>query len=113
MLKIAAITIFALVSGSSLGQMMGMPMSTAPYFPLTDGARYDYVFVSGPRMTATAVMHAGQTGPARPSSPASTRHSVCQPAFLAPPMPPNFTGWTRMECITLAVTGKRHEHPLP
>lgn len=41
--------------------MMGGPMMTAPYFPLIDGARYDYVFVSGPRATATAVMHAGQT----------------------------------------------------
>ena len=51
----------ALVSGTAFAQMMGGPMSTAQYFPLVDGARYDYVFASGPRATATAVMHAGQS----------------------------------------------------
>jgi hypothetical protein len=40
--------------------MMGGPMMTTNYFPLVDGARYDYMFVSGPHSTATAVMHGGQ-----------------------------------------------------
>ena len=37
------------------------PMMTSNYFPLTDGARYEYMFVNGPHTTSTAVMHAGQT----------------------------------------------------
>jgi hypothetical protein len=56
-----AAALLVLASSASFGQMMGGPMSTAQYFPLVDGARYDYAFVSGPRMTATAVMHSGQT----------------------------------------------------
>ena len=36
------------------------PMTTANYFPLVDGARYDYVFINGPHTTATAVVHTGQ-----------------------------------------------------
>ncbi|MEP7181256.1 MAG: hypothetical protein ABI886_03600 [Betaproteobacteria bacterium] len=48
------------MSTLSLAAMPGSMMSTASYFPLVDGARYDYVFANGPRMTATAVMHAGQ-----------------------------------------------------
>ena len=50
-----------LVSGASLAQMMGGPIATNQYFPLVDGARYDYTFASGPRVSATAIMHAGQT----------------------------------------------------
>ncbi|HEX4934712.1 MAG TPA: hypothetical protein VFV33_16095, partial [Gemmatimonadaceae bacterium] len=37
------------------------PMSTTGYFPLVDGARYEYVFLSGPHAAASAVMHGGQT----------------------------------------------------
>lgn len=61
MLRLLASVVVALASGASSAQMMGGPMSTTQYFPLIDGARYDYVFVSGSRMSATAVMHAGQT----------------------------------------------------
>ncbi len=49
------------VSGASFGQMMGGPVSTAQYFPLVDGARYDYMYTSGPWASSSAVMHAGQT----------------------------------------------------
>ncbi len=41
--------------------MMGGAVSTSQYFPLVDGARYDYTYTSGPWATSTAVMHAGQT----------------------------------------------------
>ena len=41
--------------------MMGGQMSTTQYFPLVDGARYEYVLVGGSRTAAIAVMHAGQT----------------------------------------------------
>lgn len=71
---------FVLVSGSSVGQMMGMPMSTAPYFPLVDGARYDYVFVGGPRLTATAVMHAGQSWAGSNQLTGIHMTAVCRPA---------------------------------
>ena len=54
--------LMAVVSGTSLGQMMGGgPISTAEYFPLVDGARYDYMYTSGPWATSTTVMHTGQT----------------------------------------------------
>ena len=53
--------LLAAISGASLGQMMGGPMSTSQYFPLVDGARYDYMYTSGPWATSTATMHAGQT----------------------------------------------------
>ena len=61
MLRIVAVSLLALVSGTSIGQMMGGPVSTTQYFPLVDGARYDYMYTSGPWATSTAVMHAGQT----------------------------------------------------
>lgn len=61
MLRILAAWLFALASGTSLGQMMGGLMSTSNYFPLVDGARYDYTYTSGPWATATAMTHTGQT----------------------------------------------------
>jgi len=61
MLKILAAAVLALVSGASAGQMMGGSISTAQYFPLVDGARYDYMYTSGPWAASTAVMHSGQT----------------------------------------------------
>jgi hypothetical protein len=57
-------TLFAvLLTGVSTLAMAAMPgpMMTSNYFPLTDGARYDYMFVNGPHTTGTTVMHTGQT----------------------------------------------------
>ncbi len=51
----------AISTSTSLGQMMGGPISTSSYFPLVDGAQYDYMYTSGPWATSTAVMHSGQT----------------------------------------------------
>ena len=61
MSRISAAILLALASGTSIGQMMGGPMSTSNYFPLVDGARYDYMYTSGPWATSTAIMHTGQT----------------------------------------------------
>lgn len=61
MSRIIVTLLIALASGTSAGQMMGGPMSTAQYFPLVDGARYDYMYTSGSWASATAVMHSGQT----------------------------------------------------
>ena len=61
MLRTFTALLMALVSGASAGQMMGGAMSTAQYFPLVDGARYDYMHTSGPWATSTAIMHSGQT----------------------------------------------------
>ncbi|MBK7469701.1 MAG: hypothetical protein IPI73_02735 [Betaproteobacteria bacterium] len=82
-------------------------MSTAQYFPLVDGARYDYVFLNGPRMTATAVMHAGQSwgGAAQLTSVHMT--FTCRPAT---PCADDATDFYRMDptaCTTLAVTATR------
>lgn len=60
-IRILALLLVAAVSTVSSAQMMGGPMSTASYFPLVDGARYDYMYTSGPWAAATATMHAGQT----------------------------------------------------
>jgi len=61
MLKILALSLLTLISGTGFGQMMGGPMSTAQYFPIVDGAQYDYIYTSGPWATSSAVMHTGQT----------------------------------------------------
>ena len=53
--------LLSLISGASGAQMMGGQIATTVYFPLVDGARYDYMYTSGPWSTSTAVMHAGQT----------------------------------------------------
>ena len=61
MSKIVLAALMALASSASTAQMMGASMSTAQYFPLVDGARYDYMYTSGPWASSTVVMHAGQT----------------------------------------------------
>ncbi len=61
MLKILAASLLTIVSGASLAQMMIGPMSTSHYFPLVDGARYEYTYTTGPWATSTAVMRSGQT----------------------------------------------------
>lgn len=62
MSRLIVTLLIALVSGTSAGQMMGGgSLSTAQYFPLVDGARYDYMYTSGPWATSTAIMHTGQT----------------------------------------------------
>jgi hypothetical protein len=61
MFRFLGVCLMATISGGSLAQMMGGAVSTVPYFPLVDGARYDYVYTSGPWATSTAVMHTGQT----------------------------------------------------
>jgi hypothetical protein len=40
--------------------MMGGPLSTANYFPMVDGARYEYMHTGGAWATSTMVMHGGQ-----------------------------------------------------
>jgi hypothetical protein len=61
MFKFLSACLLATVSGAGLAQMMGGPMSTSQYFPMVDGARYDYMYTSGPWANSTAVMHTGQT----------------------------------------------------
>ena len=61
MKRITALALFALFSGMSMGQTMGGPMTTAQYFPLVDGARYDYVHAGGPWAASTSVVRTGQT----------------------------------------------------
>lgn len=57
----------ALLSGTSLfaaaafGQMMGGAISTADYFPMVDGARYDYMHSGGAWSSSTMVVRGGQT----------------------------------------------------
>ena len=41
--------------------MMGAPLSTANYFPMVDGARYDYLHTGGPWASSSMVMRGGQS----------------------------------------------------
>lgn len=61
MRRAALFAFIALASAGATAQMMSGSISTSQYFPLVDGARYDYVYTSGPWSSATSVMHAGQT----------------------------------------------------
>lgn len=61
MKRIFAFALTALVSGTSLGQMMGGQLSTSTYFPMIDGARYEYMHTGGPWATSTVVVRMGQT----------------------------------------------------
>src|SRR6266545_4142562 len=71
-------------STAALAAMSGLMMTT-DYFPLVDGARYDYVFASGPHTTATAVMHAGQTWAGANGLTSMHTRFVCQPAVPCNP----------------------------
>lgn len=94
MKRIAAVSVFALVSGPSFGQMMGGPMSTSNYFPLVDGARYDYMYTSGPWATSSAVMHAGQTWAGASGLTAMHTTYVCKAGV---PCAPDATDFFRMD----------------
>jgi hypothetical protein len=61
MLRMFAVALLAFASGATSAQMMGGSISTSQYFPLVDGARYDYMYTSGPWATSTVTMHSGQT----------------------------------------------------
>jgi len=61
MLRPLLFALFSLASGAGFAQMMGGAISTGQYFPLVDGARYDYVHTGGPWATSTVTMHSGQT----------------------------------------------------
>jgi hypothetical protein len=61
MSRTSAVLLLTFVTGSAFGQMMGGSIATSQYFPLVDGARYDYMYTAGPWATSTAVMHSGQT----------------------------------------------------
>lgn len=79
MKRILAATFLAAVSGAA-SAAMSAPMMTADYFPLIDGARYDYVFTNGPHASATAVMHAGQTWAGASQLTGMHMTFVCAPA---------------------------------
>ena len=61
MLRPLLFALFSLASGAGFAQMMGGAISTGQYFPLVDGARYDYMHTGGPWATSTVTMHSGQT----------------------------------------------------
>jgi hypothetical protein len=70
----------AAVLAATQAAAMHAPMASTQYFPLIDGARYEYVFASGPRLSATAVMHAGQTWAGATQLTSFHMTAVCRPA---------------------------------
>lgn len=61
MKRAIAAAVAALVPGLGLAQMMGSSVSTAAYFPLVDGARYEYVHAGGPWAASSIVVRTGQS----------------------------------------------------
>ncbi len=94
MTRIAAWFLAALVSGGALGQMMGGQLSTAQYFPMVDGSRYDYIHSGGRWSTSTAVMRAGQTWAGAPGLTAMHTSFVC---IVGVACAPDATDFFRMD----------------
>jgi len=87
--------LIALASGTSAGQMMGGgSISTSQYFPLVDGARYDYMYTSGPWATSTAIMHGGQAWAGVPGLTAMHMSYTC---VAGVPCAPDATDFYRMD----------------
>ncbi|MBK6980222.1 MAG: hypothetical protein IPH30_00850 [Betaproteobacteria bacterium] len=61
MKRAIAVAVAALVPGLALGQMMGGSMSTSGYFPLVDGARYEYVHAGGAWASSSVTVRGGQS----------------------------------------------------
>ncbi len=51
----------SLFSMAAAGQMMGGTMSTTDYFPMVDGARYDFMHTGGAWASSTMVVRGGQS----------------------------------------------------
>ncbi len=94
MLRIIVTLLIALASGTSAGQMMGGSISTSQYFPLVDGARYDYMYTSGPWTASTAIMRAGQTWAGVSDLTAMHTRYVCVATVNCAP---DATGFYRMD----------------
>ena len=61
MKKLSALMLALSLSGAAFGQMMGGMMTTTNYFPLVDGARYEYMHTGGPWATSTMIVRGGQS----------------------------------------------------
>jgi len=93
MKRILAAGFLAALTGAA-SAAMSASMMTAPYFPLVDGARYDYVFANGPHASATAVMHAGQAWAGTSQLTSMHMTFVCAPAI---PCNQDATDYFRMD----------------
>lgn len=69
--------LFSALSAPIAAQMMGSAISTSPYFPLVEGARYDYVFSRGSWATSTVTVRTGQTWAGQPGLAAMHTNYVC------------------------------------
>ncbi|MFO1305646.1 MAG: hypothetical protein U1F54_18105 [Burkholderiales bacterium] len=79
---------FAVVAGSSPAQMMGGnsgAIATTAYFPLVDGAHYEYSFARGPWSSAMADVHGGQTWAGLPGLTAIHMTYTCLPGAACGP----------------------------
>lgn len=61
MRAIPAMVLGAFLPVAATAQMMGGAIATSHYFPLVDGARYEYVHAGGPWATSTVTVRTGQT----------------------------------------------------
>lgn len=82
----------AIATGTSFAQMMGGSIVTSSYFPLADGARYDYMYTSGPWSTSTAFMHTGQTWAGTSGLTAMHTTYTCVPGVACEPDSTDFYG---------------------
>jgi hypothetical protein len=107
-MKIALVLILLGVSAPASAAMMSAPMATTQYFPLIDGARYDYVFVSGPHATATAVVHASQTWGGIDGLASRHMTSTCRPSV---PCAQDVTDFYRMDADGMRYFGGDADTP--
>lgn len=60
--RLSALALAAsLAAGAASGQMMGGALSTTSYFPMVDGAHYEYVHAGGPWASSSMSVRGGQT----------------------------------------------------
>lgn len=55
-----ALVLALLAPAGAMGQMMGGALATSHYFPLVDGARYEYAHTGGPWSSSTVTVRTGQ-----------------------------------------------------
>lgn len=61
MKKFCAIALMAFAASGASGQMMDGSLSTTNYFPMVDGAHYEYIHFGGPWSSSSMTIRGGQT----------------------------------------------------
>jgi len=85
MKSLPAFVLATLLPLASIAQMMGGQLSTAIYFPMVDGARYEYRHTGGPWSTSAVTVRMGQTWAGYPDLAAMHTTYVCNVGVACAP----------------------------